>query len=158
MIRRAPAAEPDELIAPRPWPRPWPVKLMNLLLLLEAAVMLSIALLHDGPLGLPDSPGVVDIIQAIISNLAYTTIFGGLAVLAVVAAIGFWRLWPIGWSLAILVQGLSLVVALVLYFTSRPFYTQLLMLFIVVLVVYLRHSDIQTTFQTRAAMMNREER
>lgn len=120
--------------------------------------MLSIALYHSQPLELPDSPDIVTIIQAVVDQLSYTTIFGGLAVLAVVAAVGFWRLWPIGWSLAMLVQGFNLTVALILYFTSRPFYTYTLMLFTVLLVIYLYHSDIQNTFQTRTAAIGQDER
>jgi hypothetical protein len=69
-----------------------------------------------------------------------------LALLALLAAIGFFRLRPGAWPNAMLVQALSLFMALVVYFRERPHtklhYIYLLMLYAIFMVTYLHQAEV----------------
>jgi hypothetical protein len=73
-----------------------------------------------------------------------------LTTLALWAAVGFFRLWEIGWMQAMFVQGATLLIALILFLYSRPSHTYLLMGTGVFMVLYLNFSDLQAVFHLAA--------
>jgi hypothetical protein len=78
-------------------------------------------------------------------------VFGLLAVLALSAAVGFFRLAPAAWVSAVMVQGAGLLLALLLYFGGRPSYVYLMMLAGIFMVIYLHQADVQAAFRQRGA-------
>jgi hypothetical protein len=72
--------------------------------------------------------------------------FIGLGVLALLASVGFLRLWSGAWPNAVMVQGLSLLLAIILYFYEKPFYIYTIMLYDVVMVIYLNYSEVTAAF------------
>ena len=65
----------------------------------------------------------LNLIPALLESLALFL----LTILIFVAAIGFFRLWRFAWDMAVFVQGASLVIAVILYFTDKPKHIYLLM-------------------------------
>jgi hypothetical protein len=130
--------------------RPWPVTANALLLLAEAGGFALMGALHLLPLGVlwPLSEALWNTQRAAVVT---GFVFALLAVLALAAAIGFGRVAPGAWLLAVLVQGLNLALALVLYFKGRPDYVYLMMLIGVLMVLYLHQSDVQAAFRPPAA-------
>jgi hypothetical protein len=74
-------------------------------------------------------------------------LFIGFGLLALIATLSFFRLWPIGWMSAVMVQGLSLGFSLYLHFRHHPFYVYLIMIFCIYMVVYLNYSDVLAAFR-----------
>ncbi|MCI0397436.1 MAG: hypothetical protein L0322_21215, partial [Chloroflexi bacterium] len=68
------------------------------------------------------------------------------------AGLGFLGLWRTGWPNAMLVQGLSLLLTLILYFREGPVYIYGLMLYSILMVVYLHHPEVQEAFKTKLAV------
>lgn len=130
---------------PRP-ARPWPVRALAWLLLLEAVGFIALGALYLGPLGTQGAftPEHWDAERiAVLTGL----VFGLLAVLALSAAIGFWRLLPAAWLNAVTVQGAELLIALVLYFRGRPAYVYVMMVYGIFMVLYLHQADVQAAFR-----------
>lgn len=77
--------------------------------------------------------------------------FLALGGLALVAAVGFLSLWPVAWLLAMGLQGLSLAVALALYFylSEEPGYLYAVMAYFILMVFYLNSHGVRTAFQAR---------
>jgi hypothetical protein len=50
-------------------------------------------------------------------------------------------MWRIAWLMAMLVQGLSLLTALVLYFNQKPGYVYVIMLYSIFMVIYLNYFE-----------------
>ncbi|HEX6383665.1 MAG TPA: hypothetical protein VF177_03245, partial [Anaerolineae bacterium] len=71
----------------------------------------------------------------------------------------FFGLWRNAWLNATLVQGLTLLVALVMYAHAQGerFYVFLMMVYGIFMVVYLHHPDVQATFQPKVAPGRPEE-
>jgi hypothetical protein len=116
--------------APHPHPpahRPWAVAAISWLLLIETAALLLLAFVN---LGRP-----------------IAVAFLALAILAVVAAVGFVWVRRGGWVNAVLVQGGGLLLALWLYFGPRPMYCYLMMLAGILMVLYLHQADVQAAFR-----------
>jgi hypothetical protein len=118
------------------------------LLGLEAAGFIALGALYLGPLGAA-WPLTPEAWQA--ERLAVLTgvIFSLLAVMALSAAVGFFRLVPAAWVSAVTVQGANLLLALVLYFSGRPGYVYGMMLAGIFMVVYLHQADVQAAFRRR---------
>lgn len=118
------------------------ISIVTFLLALEGAGFFSLALLQwlRGDLFEKVSiPGV--------GPSPFIAVFSFLGVLAVIATVGFYCLWPAAWITAVSVQGASLLLSLVLYATERPAYIYWIMIFCVVLVAYLNHGEIRSAFQ-----------
>ena len=84
-------------------------------------------------------------------------IFIPLSLLAILAAISFLRLWRNAWTNAMLLQGFTLLIALILYFTGKPFYVYILMLYSIFMVLYLNHYEVQVAFRLKPVMENQDE-
>jgi hypothetical protein len=107
--------------------RPWAVTVIGWLLLLEMAALVLLTFINLGhPVGVA---------------------FLALALLALVAAIGFGRVRRGGWVNAVLVQGGGLLTALLLYFGPRPMYAYFVMLVGILMVLYLHQADVQSAFR-----------
>jgi len=68
---------------------------------------------------------------------------------ALVAGIGLLRLRPSAWTLAVLTEGLSLTMALVIYSRDKPIYIYPLMIYTIVTVLYLNYNDVQVAFRPK---------
>jgi hypothetical protein len=134
--------------------RPWPVTAVGFLLMLQAVGLFGIGLFYVLTV---DSLVILarilemtagELISAATHNSLVGMVYLPLSILGVVAAVGMWRLWPAAWLNAMLVQGLSLAVALMLYVGPRPAYVYAVMIYSTMVVIYLYHADIRITFHT----------
>jgi hypothetical protein len=126
--------------------RPWSVTANALLLVLESAGCVLMGALHLVPLGVlwPMTEALWNTQRAAVVT---GFIFALLATLALAAAVGFMRVASGAWLLAVLVQGINLALALVLYFEGRPAYVYMMMLYGIVMVLYLHQDDVQAAFR-----------
>lgn len=90
-------------------------------------------------------------VEPFISGLSVLAVAGLLllAPLALVAAVGFFRLWRAAWVIGIGLQGLSLLVILILYFYSnvRPGYLYAGMLYHIMTILYLNSPAVKAVFR-----------
>lgn len=122
--------------------RPWPVKALTWLLALETVALGALAFIY-----LQGS-------ESIIEKLAERPFFAAfvpLSLLALLATLGFLRLRPGAWVIAMLVQGLMLLAALLSYFGSnhREPVVFATMFYGVVMVVYLNYADVPLVFRVQ---------
>jgi len=66
--------------------------------------------------------------------------------LAISSGLGLLRVQPAAWVIAMSVQGIQLLVALILYFTHKPGYVYPIMAYGVLMVLYLRYSPVADAF------------
>jgi hypothetical protein len=126
--------------------RPWAVTANALLLLLETAGFGALSAVYLSPLGL-HWPFTPEMWEAQRAEVVLGFLFVLLAMLALAAAMGFLRVARGAWLLAVLVQGITLALALLLYFEDRSAYVYLIMLISVVMVLYLHQDDVQAAFR-----------
>jgi len=148
--------------------RPRTITILSWLLMLEALVMLALGVYHfslsQGPQILTDwfselIGGRSPTLQSFFSQLAEkaaelgteTALFESaalflLTIFTLLTSYGFFRLWRIAWAQAIFVQGSSLLIALLLYFQSKPLHIYLLMLMGVFMTGYLNYANVQAFF------------
>jgi hypothetical protein len=128
--------------------KPWPVSVLSLLLLLQAGGFFDLGLFFvTSGLGLTRSLMMEALLAEPINTLAEGVVFIPLSMLALLAAVGFARLWRTAWLLAMLLQGLSLLTTLVLYFNQQPGYVYIIMLYSILMVIYLNYFEVYATFQ-----------
>jgi hypothetical protein len=150
LLEPAPATQETKI-------RPGAVSILGLLLLLEAGGFFDLGLFFfTGGLGPTRSLVMETLLTEPIYTLAEGIIFLPLSLLSLLAAVGFFRLWRAGWVMAMLVQGLSLLTALVLYFNQQPDYVYMIMLYSIFLVVYLNTFEVQTAFEPIASLEEEE--
>jgi len=127
--------------------RPWPVTALGLFLLLQTTGLLGLAAFEWL------APEILsgDLAANLSSLLGVLYLL--LAILALISALGFFRLWLKSWLTAMLLQGLCLIVALIFYFQGRPDYTFSLMAYAVFMVVYLNHYEVREAFHARKLLM-----
>jgi hypothetical protein len=95
------------------------------------------------------------------SEVGFTSIgllFIALSALALLAAIGFLRMRRNAWTVAMLGQGLSLLMALLIYFRGKLWYTYIMMLYNVPMVLYLNYHEVRAAFQPRQVRPQRARR
>ncbi len=130
----------------QPWNRPWPVTALSLLLLMQAVASAAIG---ASKLGLPG----FDWLRPVVNPLNTVAGLGLLLIapVALVAAVGFLRLWRRAWLVGMCLQGLGLIVILTLYFyfTVRSGYIYAGMAYHVFTVLYLNSTAVQTVFRVR---------
>lgn len=73
--------------------------------------------------------------------------FASMAILALITGVRFLRLRHTAWMHAMLLQGLSLLLAIGLYLQERPFYVYLIMINCIFMVLYLNYSDVLMAFR-----------
>lgn len=124
--------------------RPWPVTALGVILLSQSVLMTLIAVAELNAAGL----GWLRPIAGEISlSIDVGLIF--LAPLALIAAIGFFKLWSRAWVIGMGLQGLSLTVALAFYFYSdvSPAYVYGGMAYHIFTVMYLNSHAVKTIFR-----------
>lgn len=93
--------------------------------------------------------------EELLSKMTETTfvsiglLFIVLSTMAILAAISFLRTEQNAWTAAMLVQGLNLLMALLLYFRGKPWYVYVMMLYSVPIVLYLNYHEVRVVFQSR---------
>lgn len=136
-----------------PKTRPWVVSILGLLLLLQAAGLFDLGLLFfTRGLGLKHSLVVEAFVTEPVNSLAMGIVFIPLSLLALLAAVGFFRMWRAAWLMAMLLQGLSLLAALMLYFNQRPAYVYVIMLYGILMVLYLNYFETSTPVPPAASL------
>lgn len=122
--------------------RPWPVKALTLLLVVQ-----GLGLILVGFFSVDLTAGLWDILT---ESSFYATL-PPLGVLALAAATGFLRLRPGAWVVAMLVQGLSLLVALLFYFRYRPQDLLIygMMVYALIMVLYLNYAEVPAIFRAQ---------
>ncbi len=126
--------------------RPWAVTAIAWLLLLQSAGLVALGALALRPY-LPTWPAGLDRLTGLPLSPLSGLLFACLALLALSAAFGFFRQARGAWVSAVLVQGLTLLAALLLYFRDRPAYVYGLMLYGLFMVLYLHQADVQAAFR-----------
>src|SRR3954453_19453742 len=103
--------------------RSWPVRANGLLLILQAAGLGGISAYNlwqvdwqqlQQQIETEATPST-ELIEAVLQAVVLVLILGPLAILAVLAAVGFFFLFRVGWLLAMIVQALTLLACLLLY-------------------------------------------
>jgi hypothetical protein len=93
--------------------------------------------------------------EELLSRMTETTfvsislLFIVLSAMAILAAISFLRTEQNAWTAAMLVQGLNLLMALILYFRGKPWYVYVMMLYSIPIVLYLNYHEVRVVFQFR---------
>lgn len=128
--------------------RPWPVRILTLLLLIQAAGLIGLSVYSYNP-EILEHEDEVRAVLTFLTEIPRTIAFGSLGLLAIAAALGFLWLWRTGWPTAMLVQGLGFLVTIGLYLRSRPPYIYAVMAYCILMVFYLHHPDVQKAFQTK---------
>ncbi len=126
--------------------RPWAVTANALLLLLQAGGFGATGVLYLGRLGALWPLGV-EAWEAGRIALATGFVFAVLALLALVAAGGFLRQWRQAWVVGVMVQGVELLLALILFYRGRPAYVHVMMVYGIFMVLYLHQADVQAAFR-----------
>ena len=146
-----------------PRKRPWPVTAVGLLLLLQAAGLFGLGAVYFAAVYLLDLWAPLSALSAeelflgVLDKVLMSIIFIPLSLLAILAAISFLRLWRNAWTNAMLLQGFTLLIALILYFTGKPFYVYILMLYSIFMVLYLNYYEVQVAFRLKPVMENQDE-
>ncbi|TAK33452.1 MAG: hypothetical protein EPO21_12805 [Chloroflexota bacterium] len=134
------------------------VRIIGVLLLLQAAGLISISVFNVSRLGV--APMTLTFNLSLSPDEVYlvltTTPLVVLGILAIVAGISFLLLRRIGWLLAMSVQGLTLYFCLHLYFLGRkPDFVYPIMLYSILMVLYLNSFDVQMAFRAPSEGNNR---
>ena len=137
--------------------RSWPVRLTGLLLVMEAVIIVTIHVLNLSDfdwnvLLAADNDVIPDLPDAALLAVAVALLFVPSVFLSVLAAIGLFFIWRTGWMLAILTQGLTLAICLVLNLQDKPGIIYPIMLVSILLVLNLN------SFEVRAAVHDRPNR
>jgi len=146
----------------KPRRRTWPVTAVGLLLLLQAAGLLGLGAIYFARVYLLDlwapmsALSFEELFSGVVNDVFMSIIFIPLSLLAILVAISFLRLWPNAWTNAMLLQGLSLLIALLLYFTGKPWYVYILMLYSIFVVLYLNYYDVKMAFRPKSVIEDRE--
>jgi hypothetical protein len=126
--------------------RPWPVTALGLLLIVQSLALGSLGLFFLSPLG-PQWILTSEIIRANLLTISKGIGFLGLALLTLLTAFSFLRLRRGAWVNAVLLQGISLLIALGFYFYERQTFAYVMMLYGIGMVLYLNHAEVQAAFR-----------
>jgi hypothetical protein len=123
-----------------------PVRLVGVLLVLEAVALASLAAYHvylraGGP-----RAEIVAELRRSLDTLAAGGAFVAAAILAAVAAVGFLFMRRRGWLPAALAQTLGLGTCLALYAELEPVFVYPAMVYCIVMVLYLNSRDVRAVF------------
>jgi hypothetical protein len=123
----------------------WPLTAIGVLLLFEAA-----ALATAGTLNFTVSAFAEALPSRLVGwGTSLSVLFLLISPLALVAAVGFMRLWAGAWLAAMSLQGLSLAISLAIYFylPESPFYLFLGMAYATLMVMYLNSHGVRASFR-----------
>ena len=137
--------------------RSWPVRATAVLLLLQAIGLAGYSVYRITHLDWSFLPREAEVIQDAMTPghieaiLLGAVMFMPLALLALVAAVGFVFLFRIGWLLGAIAQGLILLACLYLYFHYRPIFIYPIMVYSIIMVLYFNSFEVRVAFQPRRA-------
>lgn len=137
--------------------RPWPVRAMTLLLLGQIVGLLVLDIYHIYTTPALDGVTIETLPLVLVTSFRTGIVLTLLVLLASLATISFLGLWRSGWTLAMLLQGLILLYALVIYSLEESWLAYPLMVSGIFMVFYLYHPDIRTTFPTSLASEHQEQ-
>jgi hypothetical protein len=154
--------------------RSWPVRANGLLLVLQAAGLAGIGAYDIYQVDWQEIQQQIEfeatlspeLTEAAEQAIVVALILGLPAILAILAALGFFLLFRVGWLLAMIVQALTLLACLLLYgewetvLYQEPVFIYPVMLYCILMVLYLNSSDVRAAFQVkpRAGARRREAR
>lgn len=128
----------------------WPIRAIGLLLLFQAFGPMSVSIYKVATeYGLSRAAILQGLTPNQVEVFLFSVALAALALLSVLAAVGFFLLLPFGWILAISVQGLTLLLCLGFYFRNRPDFVYPIMLYSTVMVLYLNSFGVQKEFLNR---------
>jgi len=140
---------------------PWPIRVIALLLILQAVGLVGLNAYNINTqlgdqakfkidfddINTPDQYDNLPADQRAIVDALLTGIFlVPMAIVAVIASIGFLFLQRFGWLLAMLTQVIILIACLVLYLGIRPTIIYPIMLYSVLMVLYLNIHEVRIAF------------
>lgn len=122
--------------------RPWPVKILTWLLALEGVLL--------GLMGFFNLQGGGSVMDRLADRPFFASVVP-LSLLALIAVIGFVQLRPGAWVVAMLLQGMLLLMALIAYFSSAEDEPMLyvMLLYGVVMVLYLNYAEVPLVFRVQ---------
>ncbi len=134
----------------------WPVRATAVLLLLQAIGLGGYSGYRITRLDWSFLTQEAEIIQdamtpGYIEAISLGAMFIPLALLALVAAVGFVFLFRIGWLLGAIAQGLILLACLNLYFQYKPVFVYPIMVYSIIMVLYLNSFEVRIAFQPHRA-------
>jgi hypothetical protein len=143
--------------------RSWPVRANGLLLVLQAAGLGGIGAYNVYRVDWQEVQQQVefeatlspDLTETVEQAIVIALILEPLAILAVLAALGFFLLFRVGWLLAMIVQAVTLLACLLLYtewesiLYREPVFIYPVMLYCIVMALYLNSSDVRAAFQVK---------
>ena len=166
---------PDRVVTrPATTTRSWPVRANGLLLILQALGLAGISVYDIYQVYWQEVQQQIEFEATLSPKLAeaaeqaivVSLILGLPAILAILAALGFFLLFRVGWLLAMIVQALTLLACLLLYgqweavLYREPDFIYPVMLYGIVMTLYLNSSDVRAAFHVkpRAGARRREAR
>jgi len=130
--------------------RTWSVKIATFLLCLQGVGLIILAYYAFTVLAPEALPTPLSFSGFLALLFTSSTALACLAALALVSALIFLLLRPLAWTLALLLQGLMLLLGLVQYFQAKPFYVYFLLGFGIFMVIYLYNPDVRAAFPLEA--------
>lgn len=137
------------LLGARGVARSWSVRVIAVLLLLQAIGLVSVSLSKSTQINWQQAIRSESLSAQALEAAVISSMFIPLAVLAVIAALGMLWVFRIGWLLAMIAQALILLDCLALYFQQKPGFVYPIMLSGVILVLYLNSFDVRLAFHVR---------
>ena len=143
--------------------RSWPVRANGLLLILQAVGLAGIGAYDVYQVDWQEVQQQIEfeatlspeLTEAAEQAIVVALILGLPAILAVLAALGFFLLFRVGWLLAMIVQALTLLACLLLYgeweavLYREPVFIYPVMLYCIMMTLYLNSSDVRAAFHVR---------
>jgi small-conductance mechanosensitive channel len=98
-------------------------------------------------------------LQAVFESNSFFATLPALGLVALLAGVGFFSLRPGAWVMAMLVQGLVLLVALAFYFLfqARNLLLYGMMAYSVMMVIYLNYAEVPAVFRVQPALLSERE-
>ncbi len=124
----------------------WWIRLIGLLLLLQGSGLLAISVYLIRWLATQSSQRWDFSSLRKVEAFWASTLFVPLAILTLLTAVSFILLRPMGWLLAMLIQGLTLLSALILYFQWKSDFVYPIMLYCIIMVLYLNSAYVRRVF------------
>ena len=134
----------------------WPI---SILLFIEAINLLLISanLLYQTPFPKDYRPFFSDLAPAQYQAIEISSIFIPLALMSILAAIGFLFLFRSGWLFAMVTQGLILFICLRQYITEPPNFIYPLMAYCIFMVLFINSSKVRAVFHSRGSGLIKED-
>ncbi|MCB8944194.1 MAG: hypothetical protein H6658_10610 [Ardenticatenaceae bacterium] len=131
-----------------PTPRTGAIRIATWLLFGQSLALLALGILNFLHLGIGANLTAEEAIGLLFNDLTGSIIFIALACISLVAAINFWRMDTVAWTMGNLAQGLILLSALIIFFEGiMALYAYAMMAYGIFMVIYLHLPDIIGTFQ-----------